>query len=529
VPAGPTELSRRRVLQGLTLGAAALGLSGCQLAVDQFRGHAAAGATPRRGGTLRVAIPDDIVPANFITTSSTGSEFVLGLVYDRLLCYRNDQVVAEPRLATSWTVAPDGRSVDLALRRGVRFHSGREFTSADVAASVKLFATPTYSTQMMSTAQAVTSVDTSQPYRAVLHLAHPLTNVLDLLDAMPIIDRETQERIPNGDAYVGTGPFVLTRWSPNATITLVRNEHYWQPGRPYLDGVEVSIVPDTTSLTSRLQAAQADLVTGISFRDVERLGANPNFRAVRLTGAENQIYVGTNLQAQPLDRLPVRQAIAYAIDRERIMSEVFRGSGYAINLPWPKYSAAYDAKGNSTYGYDPDRARSLLRGLGKLPTIPYTYPTVNPAYGQTAQIVQNNLEQVGLRIELDPIDSPSFTKELIGAKFKGIWSTYHSFAQYTPSTLVTSAYPFNAAHNASHYVSKGYSARSDGAWRAVTASGESAALAADYRGLNDDLLSALFLIEIGVVVPGWLTSAAVGGVGHTKRLEPVFTDTFLAS
>ena len=137
------------------------------------------------------------------------------------------------------------------------------------------------------------------------------------------------------------------------------------------------------------------------------------------------------------------------MDRERIVTEVLRGVGYAINLPWPKYSPAYDEAANATYARDVEKAKALVAQVGTIPSITYTYSSNSPLIEATAAIVQSNLAEVGITVELDPIDPAQFTKQLIGAQFAGIWSAYHSWAQYTPSTLTVSAYPFNAHKNAS--------------------------------------------------------------------------------
>lgn len=105
-----------------------------------------------------------------------------------------------------------------------------------------------------------------------------------------------------------------------------------------------------------------------------------------------QIYVGTNVTHPALADVRVRQAIAYALDRERIIDEVFRGSGYPINLPWPKGSPAYDEARNATYSRDVEKARQILADTGTpVPNLPLTYQAGNPFYEATAQVVQANL------------------------------------------------------------------------------------------------------------------------------------------
>jgi peptide/nickel transport system substrate-binding protein len=525
-------LDRRRFVRGLGIGlgaVAALGLAACTSAVDEQRAAAGAANTPSRGGTLRVAGRTDLVPGNLLTNSSDGVTTLVGLVYESLIRYPNDKVEPHPLLATSWTQSADGRTLTLNLRNDVTFHSaggapGRPFTSKDVEFSLRTYADPRWTAQLRATAAAITGYDTTDPHRVVLSFAHPLSNIFDLLDTVPILDSATADQLPTGAAYVGTGPFRFVSWTPNSKLVFARNEHYRTPDRPYLDGVEFTVVNDSQAMYSSLRAGQYDLATTLAYRDVQTLARTSGFHALTLDGAEQQTYVGTNVTAAGLSDLRVRQAIAYAVDRQRIVDEVLRGSGYPLNLPWPKYSPAWDQTKNATYARDIGRAKSLVAEVGQLPTIPYSYPAGDPVHEATAQIVQANLAEAGITVTLDPLENAQFTKQLIGAQFPGIWTTYHSWAQYTPSNLTVSAYPFNAAKNSSNYLSPDYQAAALAAWQLPGTDPITAKAA--YDRLNDQLLQALFLIEIGVVLTQWAASDRAQDVAWTKRHELVLTDTY---
>jgi peptide/nickel transport system substrate-binding protein len=163
--------------------------------------------------------------------------------------------------------------------------------------------------------------------------------------------------------------------------------------------------------------------------------------------------------------------------------------------------------------------------VGPLKPLPLTYnPT--PAQTATAAIVQANLAEVGIPVTLDPVDGAQFVKQLIGAKFKGLWLATHSWAQYTPSTLTVSAYPFNAHKNASQYVDPGYTRAADAAW--TVADGTSAEAVAAYRKVSADLLDAAFLAELVVLLPQWVTASRLQGVSYTKRMELQLADAWLA-
>ena len=269
------------------------------------------------------------------------------------------------------------------------FHSGRPFTSKDVEFSIKTYADPLWTAQLRSTAAAVTSFDTSDEHTIVLGFTHQLGNIFDLLDTVPILDSETIEELRTGAKFVGTGPFTVTGWQPNTSITFARNESYWVPERPYADAVEVKIITDAKALLAALKSGQIQYANGLSNLDVENLVKSDGFQRIRLEGAEKQLYVGSNVTAKPLDDVRVRQAIAYALDKDRVVAEVLRGSGYTASLPWPKYSLAFDETANGTYQRDVAKAKQLIAEVGTIPTLPLTYnPDPDPGSARRHRAVE---------------------------------------------------------------------------------------------------------------------------------------------
>ncbi|GAA2054643.1 ABC transporter substrate-binding protein [Williamsia deligens] len=525
-----TGFDRRSFLRGSAVAAMAIFgtavAAGCSSAVDEASSAGDASATPKRGGTLKAGIPLDVVPANFLTNTA-GATTVIGLAYDSLVRYPNDKLEPQPLLAKSWQLSSDGLSLTLELRDDVTFHSGRAFTSKDAEFSLRTYADPKWTAQLRSTAAAITSYDTSDPHRLVLRFAHPLGNIYDLLDTVPVLDSESLDKLAAGEAFIGTGPFKLTSRTPNSSLTFERNEKYFLADRPYLDRVEVSIVKDSQALLNSLRSGQVQSAFNLNYRDAQNLSKDNGFRTITFDGAELQIYVGANVTNPALADVRLRQAIAYALDRERVISEVFRGYGYTINAPWPKASPAFEAGRNETYALNTERAKQLVSAVGGVRApLPLTYQANNPYYAATAQIVQANLAAVGIPVTLDPVEPAVFVKQLIGAQFPGLWVTFHSWAQYTPSTLATSAYPFNATKNASRFTSAAYTSAADSAWKIVDGTGAEAV--SRYKAITDELLKDLFLIEIGVTFNQLVTSASVHGVRWTKRSEQVYTDAFIS-
>lgn len=521
-------VDRRKFLRGASVAALAIfgggALAACTSAVNQQK-NGDDNAQPVRGGTLKYGVLVDLVPANILTNTGT-TAYVVGLVYETLVRYPNDKLEPRPLLAEKWTLAPDGLSITLDLRKDVKFHSGRHFTSKDVEFALRTYADPKWSAQLESTAAAITGFDTSDPNRITLTFAHPLGNIFDLLDTVPMLDSETIDKVGTGEAFIGTGPFTYASRVPNSQLVFERNAEYRIPERPYLDRVELTVIGDNQAQLNALKTGQIHLADGITYRDLENLDKTAGFRAIRYEGAELQVYVGANVSVPALSDTRLRQAIAYAIDRDRIVAEVFRGSGYATNLPWPKGSPAFDSARNTRFSRDIGKAEDLLAQVPKPPKLPLSFSSATATHEAAAQIVQANLAEIGIDVELIPTEAATFVNQLIGGQFPGLWVTDHSWAQFTPSTLTVSAYPFNARKNASHYESPAYVSAADAAWKVPDGTGAEAVKA--YQALSDQLLDGLFLIEIGVRFHGAGSSRKLHNVGWTKRREAVFTETFLS-
>jgi peptide/nickel transport system substrate-binding protein len=500
---------------------AGLVLAGCSSAVKE---QSSSSGEAKKGGTLQVGTTVDLVPAAIFTNSNDTINDIIGQVYDSLIDYPTDSLEPKPSLATAWQTSKDGLSLTLDLRDDVKYHTGRAFTSKDVEFSIKTWADPKWTVQFQRTAAAITGFDTSDPHKIVLKFAHPLSNIFDLLDVMPIIDEKTFGDLETGKRYVGTGPYTFQSWTPQKEVVFKRNDDYWR-GAPKLDGVDVHIVPDAQSLVSQLRSGQLDLIQGAGNRDLQTLAKSGQFKAIPFTGSERQTYVGTNVTNPALKDVRVRQAIAYALDRKRIVDDVYRGVGYPIALPWPKYSPAYDAKANEQFSRNVSKAKDLVKQVGPLPTFPLEYSTASPNNEAIAQIVQANLAEVGIKVKLEPNENAAHIQKLIGGTFPALWILDHAYAQYTPSTLAVSAYPFNADKNASNFDSAKYKKDAEAAWEVTDPNGPEAKAA--YKALSDDLVKDLFLIEGVTTYFEVGVSDHVHGVTWTKRSELTFGDTSL--
>ncbi len=496
-------------------------MAGCRLAVEQATSGADAGVT--EGGVLRIGDSGDLTPAS-LYAGAPAQTMITGLVYDTLIRYPADSLKPQPALATSWQVSPDGLTVRLTLRNGVTFHDGRPFTSEDVRFSLTTYANPARAGQLARTAALITAYDTGDPHAITLRLAQPVGNFFDLLDLVPIIDRNTMADFDAGRGYNGTGAFRFTGWKPGASITFAANKNYWK-GPPHLNGVEYVIVPDVQTQVAQLRTGQLDLLWSIAPRDADALTARTRLKVVKQTGVTHNWYIGANVRAPGLGDVRLRRAIAYAVDRDRILHDIYQGHGTVASLPWPQYSPAFDAGLNSTYGYDVSRARALVAEIGTVPTIPIAYTTGSLDTEAVAQIVQADLAAAGIRTTLQPMDYAATLEHLIRGTYEGLWITAHTYTQYTPATLPTGAFPFNAQKNASNFVDAEYRRAVDTAWHTVDPNGTEAEAA--YRVLNTELLDNAFVIELFNNENELAMTPALHGLKWSKKSELDLSEAYL--
>ncbi|MFJ6622709.1 ABC transporter substrate-binding protein [Kitasatospora sp. NPDC091335] len=503
----PPAPSRRALLRAGLAGAGLLTLASCRSAVEHARNAANAvdAGSPRRGGVLTVSTAIDVTPSLLFAVSA--NTLVQRLAFNTLTRY-DDRLQPQPELATAWEVAPDGLSVTLRLREDVLFHSGRRFTADDVVFAVRNLQNPARSAQLRSTAAAVTDFRRNGDFELTLVLAHPVSNLFDLFEFMIIPDAATIEDAVAGTGLIGTGPFTLTGRKPGSSLTFARNEHYWNPGRPHLDGVEIRIIPQAESLLSSLRTGQTHLSYNIRGKDVAALRTDPQFRIRQYDTGAGAHYIGVDVTAEHVRDKRVRQAIAWAVDRDRLVQQALGGYGTVSSVPWPKSSPAYTEAGATHYRHDPERARALLREAGaEHITLPFGHS--NEA-GPTAiaQILQYDLQQVGIDTVLQPADSPTMQKQLISQSMPALWTLSHGFAQLQPATLAVSAYPFNEAKNSSRFGSPDYTDVVRRAWnRSDSDSPEARAL---YRQITDVLLDEEFVIDLAI-------AGLVEVAGHRAR------------
>ena len=387
--------------------------------------------TPRRGGTLHAIVQ----PEPPVLTTAFNNSYPIGVVstnvYEGLLAFDDAQQVI-PALATRWETSADGKTVTFHLRRGVKWHDGVEFTSADVKFSALEIWKKTHP-RGRSTFTALQDVETPDKYTAVFKLKHPSLVIFSSLNANEgqILPRHLYEgtdiqKNPVNLKPVGTGPFRFKDWKKGQYIELERNPDYWDAGKPYLDRLIFRSVPDAASRAAALETGDVQYAPfdAVPLADVERLRKNPQL-IVSTEGYAWQsayVFIEFNLRNPALKDVRVRQAIAHAIDKQALVDVVWYGLGKPATGPTPStLKAFYTVKGVPQYDFNTARAEKLLDEAGyprKADGVRFTlnqeYQNFNESFKNNAEFIRQALKRVGIEVKVNNRDIAGHLKAVYG-------------------------------------------------------------------------------------------------------------------
>ncbi|MFI7131471.1 ABC transporter substrate-binding protein [Nonomuraea sp. NPDC050153] len=486
---GASALSRRTLLGGLAaLGAA--GLTGCRSAVNESKTAAAAGG-PARGGTMVATVAAAPDPAAYFT-GRPGNIFWNRNVLETLVMLDQDNK-PQPLLATKWELRDDNRTLVLSLREGVKFHSGRAFTADDVVFTLERelagdgLATLTGAMKgwkASATGQHEVTITSPRPLQEV---------VLDILDSTPIIDRESYKGIADGSKVIGTGPFLWSGYKAGTEIKMTRNDAYWEQGLPYLDGIELTVIGDSTAQLAALRSGRAHLANGLTIQDAKTVVDDKKFH---LDLNHGLVYaLGFDVTKAPFDKPEVRRAIGYAIDRQRINQQVFGGVGTTTSLPWSDDATGYPAELAATYSYQPDRAKQMIQAAGAAGARFEIAMHALPVPRNVIEIVARNLTDVGLQPSPLELPQAEFEPRRIAGKLGPAFLTWTAVAKMPPALSLFGYPDLRPAKNTSNYDDDGYRERA----QALIDSADESETTQRLKELSQYLIDAAFLQTIAIV------------------------------
>jgi peptide/nickel transport system substrate-binding protein len=366
-------------------------------AADERAADERAGAAIVVGMQLEPPVLDPTVnPAAAI------SEALYGNLYEGLVQFAPDGTV-RPALAESWDIAPDGLSYVFHLRAGVRFHNGAAFDAATAKFSIERALDAATLNPQRSRLAAIRAVDVIDARTLKLSLSRRSGSLLQSLAFGAFVMVEPGSAAGNSTAPVGTGPFRFEAWRRGDALELVRNEHYWgrsaSPRR-----VTFMFVSDPTAAYAALMAGDLDAFSAYPApENIPQFAADRRFR-VYVGTTEGETLLSLNNRRPPLSLLPVRQAIAHALDRRAIIDGAMFGYGTPIGSHYPPHNADY-LDLTSRYPHDIARAKALMAEAGYPDGFSVTLKLPPPSYARrSGEIIAAQLGAIGIRVQIENLE-----------------------------------------------------------------------------------------------------------------------------
>ena len=338
------------------------------------------------GGTLKATLFADNTTLDPIYTVSTTDIFITMNTYDNLVLIQPD-LSLKPMLATSWAANADLTSWTFELREGVKFHHGKDFKAEDVVHSFNRMLDPVLDSPVRPTMEIIDEMTVIDDYTIRFDLVSPSAFFADTLS-------EYQARMTPSDIDAermvleefGTGPFKIKEHLPGERTVLVKNEDYWEEGRPYLDEVQLLLIPEPETRAEALKSGDVDMIFLMQHQSAPGVEANEGSTVLQ-TATGGYLNLAMDITVPPFDNKLVRKAIQAATDRELIRETALLGNGsIAYDHPIPPNDPHFSAE-CAPPDYDIELAKSLLAEAGHPDGIDITLYTSTAGTGMVEMAV----------------------------------------------------------------------------------------------------------------------------------------------
>jgi peptide/nickel transport system substrate-binding protein len=431
----------------------------------------------RPSDSFVIALGDNIRTIDPIGSPSVdaASERVRTLMFNSLV-KKNEKFDYVGELASDIKRSDDGKTFTFTLHDGVKFHDGRPLTSADAKYTLDLVFSSTFakSASFFEGSGAdkksyIQSVEAPDARTLVVTLTKAWTGLLSNLVPLAIIPKDSYAT--QKDHPLGTGAFRFKSYdSSQQVVDLEANPDYWE-GAPHIQALRVRVIADTNALQAELRSGRVDIAplpTSLSPDAIKLLGQDANLQVLQFPGS-NVTLLTFNVGQPPLDDVRVRQAIAYAVDREGMIRDLLLGQGTIAHSILPEESWAYHA--GQTYSFDPAMAMRLLDEAGFKdpdgdgPQMRFAKAVVFKVSGSSvaaknyAGVIQNYLKNVGIPVTIETAELNTLFDELRRGNFQifyGQWVGGNQDPIFFKDLFATSEIPTEtrASRNRSRYSNK---------------------------------------------------------------------------
>lgn len=428
----------------------------------------------RQSDAFVIALSDNIRTIDPIGSPSVdaASERVRVLMFNSLV-KKDEKFDYAGELASDIKRSDDGLTYTFTLHDGVKFQDGRALTSADAKYTIDTVLANKFAKAASffegNGSSYVKSVDAPDAKTLVIQLNKPWTGLLSNLVDIAIIPKDSYEQ--QKTKPVGSGPFKFISFdSAQHIVELEANADYWE-GAPHIPRLRVRVISDTNALQAELKSGRVDLAplpTSLSPDAIKSLGQDPGLNVQQFPGS-NINYIVFNTTDAPLDNVKVRQAIAYAIDREGMIRDLLLGQAKLAHSIVPEESWAYTP--GQKYSYDPAQAKKLLDEAGFKdpdgdgPQMRFSKPITlkvsasSVSARQYAGVFQNYLKAVGIPLNIETAELNTLFDQLRYGQFQmfyGQWVGGNQDPIFYKDLFASSEIPTQAraARNRSRYSNK---------------------------------------------------------------------------
>jgi peptide/nickel transport system substrate-binding protein len=389
-------------------------------------------AAQKSGGVLKIYHRDSPASMSILEEGTNSTEIPMMGVFNNLVMY--DQHVAQnslssivPDLATDWSTSEDATQLTFHLRAGVKWHDGEPFTAKDVQCTWEMLIGKSNEKLRLNPRKSwynnIREITTNGDYEATFVLKRPQPALIALLASgyAPVYPCHVPARDMRSHP-IGTGPFKFVEFKPNESIKVVRNPNYWKQGRPYLDGIEYTIIPNRSTAILAFIAGKFDMTFPFEvsiplLKDIKNQAPQAICDLVPGNASTNLIV---NRDAPPFDNPEIRRAMALSLDRKSFIDILAEGQGDIGGAMQPPPAGIWGLPPEllkSVPGYGPDveenraQARQIMQKLGYGPDhrLNVTISARNIAiFRDPGVILIDQLKDVYIDGALDPIETANW-------------------------------------------------------------------------------------------------------------------------
>lgn len=384
-------------------------------------GAAAAGASSGASGSkIVMARASDSINLDPVMTSDNVDIWVMNLIMEGLVKSSDDGKTVEPCLADKWDISKDDLTYTFHLKQGVKFSDGTPVTGADWVYSLKRVRDTKEGAWgfVLGNVTDITSPDDGTVVIKVKKPTAALLSDLSLFACGVMPQKYVEQQGTKGLATkpAGTGPYMLKEWDKGQKMVFVKNPYYWQQGKPLAGEIDINVVADDNTRIMQLESGQIDIATDIPFNRTKELGSVSGVTMKEVPSTEAD-FLALNNKNPKLQDARVRQALAYATNRQDIINAVYFGAATAANT-FISPSAPHYTSAIPSADYSVDKAKFLLAEAGASNlSLSIKIVSGNTQQLQLATMLKAQWQKAGVTLSIVQEDSSTRTADKNAFKY----------------------------------------------------------------------------------------------------------------